>query len=122
MRWTDAVKLHLVEVAEAVGFKEHYGEEQEVIAGVDKGAAGEGAGAQADGAEDKADAVEEQDRSPGVAYLFGMHEGEGGADNQGREDLGADAPVGIAFGVEGARGAVGHPFLEPIPGGGEGGK
>ena len=46
--------LHFIEVAEAAGAEKHQGEEEEVVAGVDQYAGGEGAGGEAHPAENQA--------------------------------------------------------------------
>jgi hypothetical protein len=62
---------------------EEAGEEGEVVADVEDDAGGDGVCGDTDDAKDDTDAADEEDRSPGVRNLLGVHEGEG---NRGEQD------------------------------------
>lgn len=76
------------QVAETSGLVEDSGEEGEVVGGVHDDGGHDGVHGEADEAEHYADQPDEQQRSPGVGDLRGVHEGEGEA---GEEDGDGDS-------------------------------
>ena len=100
------------------GGDEEREEDGGVVAGVDKGGAGDGAGADADCREDEGDEEEDSEGGPGVTELLGVEQCEEDAGDDGSEDERGGGEVGGAVPVLAGRGGAGE--REPVVGDGEG--
>jgi len=98
---------------------EHGGEEQEVVAGVDQRAGGQGARLQPHRAEDQADHDQQQKRSQRMALLISVNQREEQAGGDGGGDHSGQRPLRMAVFVQWARQLMHEALGDPIAGCGQ---